>query len=282
MENVSGSASVSDGVSGLSGTGGDTLFSFDPINAVSKKRRNKKLEAMQCWPQVKHMLDNGLPVVEIVHYIQNTRKEYTHVKPNSLRMIIYQWLGSISNRKRLVDHRIPVRHVSLINSNQERIDPIDAMNMLFAIQMDRVLMGYERERQKGKLEKENGPTLKLAMEMLSSLADMQRGSDPRPLTSKGGSVPTETSRMDSTLAQMDRIKKVFEERWGSTAAEVMLNPESRNKLFNAIHKVRKTSGIAMTELIQRNTEKAKEMGGPIIEVFGNDSEEIEAEFHDDN
>lgn len=283
MENLSGSETVS-GSDTVSGTGGDTLFTFDPINAMSRKRRNKKLETMKCWPQVKHMLDNGIPLSEIVHYIQHTRKEYTNVKPNSLRVMINQWLGGLDNRKRLIDHRIPVRHINLINSNAERLDPIDAMNMLFAIQMDRVLMTYDKEKQKKTLNKDNGQALKLAMDMLNSLASMQNVGDPRIVMGKSMASPNASAeqRIDSTLAQMDRIKKAMEDRWGSTAAEVLMNPESRNKLFNAVNKIRKTAGTTMAQLIQDNTQKAEEssvMGTQIIEVL-NDSDDIEAEFRD--
>jgi len=283
MENLSGSETVS-GSDTVSGTGGDTLFTFDPINAMSRKRRNKKLETMKCWPQVKHMLDNGIPLSEIVHYIQHTRKEYTNVKPNSLRVMINQWLGGLDNRKRLIDHRIPVRHINLINSNAERLDPIDAMNMLFAIQMDRVLMTYDKEKQKKTLNKENNQALKLAMDMLNSLASMQNVGDPRIVMGKSMASPNASAeqRIDSTLAQMDRIKKAMEDRWGSTAAQVLMNPESRNKLFNAVNKIRKTAGTTMAQLIQDNTQKAEEssvMGTQIIEVL-NDSDDIEAEFRD--
>lgn len=251
MDNVSGQETVS-------GTGGDTLFSFDPVNAMSRKRRSKKLESMQCWPQVKHMLDNGIAVPEIVHYIQITRKEYTNVKPQSLTTIIYQWLGSLDNRKRLIDYRVPVKHLNLIKSNSERVDPIDGMNMLFALHMDRVLMAYDKEKQKKAPSKDNNKMIEIAMDMLNSLAQMQGVGDPKMMSLKNPTNSTTEQRVDGTLAQMDRIKKQFEERWGSTAAQVLLDPESRNKLFNAVNKIRKTAGPTMARIIEENSRKANE------------------------
>jgi hypothetical protein len=99
--------------------------------------------------------------------------------------------------------------------------------------------------------------------------------DPR--NKMNASAPTNEQRMDGTLAQMDRIKKMFEERWGGTAAKVLMDPDSRNRLFNAVHKIRKTTTINMAELIQKNSEQAEKAGGTqVIEVL-NDSI-IDSEF----
>lgn len=270
-DTVSGAVDISvDTVSSVAIAGESSLFSFDPIQTMSRKRRKKKLEAMKCWPEVKHMLDNGIPVRDIVHYIQVDRKEYTSVTPASLRTIINQWCGSLVNRNKLIDHRIPVRHLNLINSNNERIDPVDAMNMLFAIQMDRVLIMYQKEQQAGKTYAENTSNLKLATDMLRILNDMMQ-TDPRAFGRKVSSVvpATNEGKMDSSLMALDRLKKQFEERYGATAASVMMNPESRNRLFNAVSRIRKTGDLTVTSLIERNTEAAQQLevkNTQIIEV----------------
>jgi hypothetical protein len=273
MDNVSGHT---DSVSGVSGSGGETLFSFDPTQVMSRKRRNKKLESLTCWPQVKHMLDNGTPIAEIVHYIQVTRKEYVEVKSQSLHTMLNQWLSNVENRNKLIDHRVPVRHLNLINSNRERIDPVDAMNMLFAVQMDRVLMSFEKEKAKKVIDKDNTGNMRLAMDMLGSLNTMQ-ATDPRAAI-KAGIPASSEARMDGTLAQMDRIKKMFEDRWGGTAAKVLMDPDSRNRLFNAVNKIRKTSSVTMSELINKNSEQASMSDIQVIEVT-NDSI-IESDFQD--
>jgi hypothetical protein len=273
MDTVSGSTTHHDSVSG---TGGEALFSFDHTQVMSRKRRNKKLESLVCWPQVKHMLDNGTPIPDIVHYIQVTRKEYVDIKAESLRSMLNQWLSNAVNRNKLIDHRVPVRHLNLINSNQERIDPVDAMNMLFAVQMDRVLMGFEKEKARKTLDKDNTANLRLSMDMLSSLNSMQ-ATDPRVAIKAG--IPTSSeARMDGTLAQMDRIKKMFEDRWGGTAAKVLMDPDSRNRLFNAVNKIRKTSSVTMSDLIQKNSEQAAMSDIQVIEV-SNDAI-IESDFQD--
>lgn len=270
MDSVSGSIEDS-----VSGTGGDSLFSFDHTQVMSRKRRNKKLESLQCWPQVKHMLDNGTPIAEIVHYVQVTRKEYVDIKPESLRTMINQWLSNAVNRNKLIDHRVPVRHLNLINSNQERIDPVDAMNMLFAVQMDRVLMSFEKERARKATDRDNTGNLRLAMDMLSTLNTMQ-ATDPRAAI-KAGIPQSSEARMDGTLAQMDRIKKMFHDRWGGTAAKVLMDPDSRNRLFNAVSKIRKTSSVAMSDLIQKNSDQAAMSDIQVIEVSSEPSSD-ESDF----
>lgn len=253
------------------GSGGESLFAYDPLQAMSKRRRNKKLEGMKCWPQVKNMISNGTPVSEIVHYIQNTRKEYVDVKNASLITIINQW---IAYGGKTLDTRIPTKHINLINSNKERIEPIDAMNMLFAIQMDRVLIGYEKEKKTQTLTKDNNGAMSLAIEMLNSIDSMQK-IDPR--IPKAGSGLEKT---DSTLAQMDRIKKLFEDRWGGTAAKVLMDPESRNRLFNAVHKIRKTSSVTMSSILQKNSEQAESIDTQVIEVSSDDI--IDTDFSEGN
>jgi hypothetical protein len=258
IDNVGSEAVSGEAVSGgeVIPSGGDTLFQFDPLDTMSRKRRAKKLESLECWPQVKHMLDNSKPIAEIVHFIQVTRKEFTQVKPQTLKGMLHHWLSSATNRSRLVDHRIPVRHLNLINSNQDRIDPIDAMNMLFAIQMDRVLIDYEKERQRQSTNKTTTASLKLAMDMVKALDSLQTEVHSHTVKVTNTSSTIE-QKIDGSLAQMDRMKKIFEERWGKQAAQVMLNDESRNKIFNAISKIRKTSSESFSQIIEQNTTIAK-------------------------
>ena len=242
-------------------TTGRELFTYDPIDTVRPSKRQQKIVQMACWPKVKNMLENGVAIKDIVWYIQNVAKEYTHVKPESLRTIIHQWLGNLDNRKNFVDRRVPVRHLNLIAQNTDRIDPIDAMNVLYAIQMERILWVFDDERDKRKLDPDNNANIRLAKEMLTALAEMQGDITRNKMKSFGaktttGGAPERT--VTETLATMDRVKRAFEERHGPTAAGILFDPKSRRKIFNVMQKIRRNGSVTMQDILNENSELASQ------------------------
>ena len=223
---------------------------------VGKEKRMSKLQKLKCWPEVKAMLENSRPVADIVHHIQVVREEYLEIQPRSLQTIIYQWMAR--HQDEFLDTRIPTKYLNLLDSNIEKVDPTDAVNMIFSIHMDRIMMDYSNERRERKSDYQNTQNLKLANEMIRTMSFLKSDSFKQRLAqleAKEGS----SKGVRETFESIDRVKKAYEERFGQKAAAVMLNPESRAKVYSALAHVRKGDSAQVIELLKRNTAKAEEL-----------------------
>jgi len=217
-----------------------------------------KLQRMKCWPEVLQMIKDSVSVPKIATFIHEEKFEYLEVKRDTLIRYVYVWISKNSNKVR---DRIPVKHLAMMETMNEKIDPLEAAQMLFAIQFDRVMLDYDREKKRRTSIADNTQNLKLANEMVKTLSHLMldkmkhksfvaRGSKPDDRGIKG---------VKETFEQIDRVKKIYSEKYGDVPAAVALNPESRRKVYNAIAKVRKGDSEPMLTLLRRNEEKLEEL-----------------------
>jgi len=233
---------------------------FDKVNMKSEKpgRPKTKLESMGCWTEVEEMLKDGAKISEIVYHIQEVRAEYLDIKPDTLRTYLYTWLNR--NFAKLKDAvRIPTKYLTLMNGVDTRIDPLDAVNMLFAIQVDRVMLDYEMEKKSKKSLSGNNHNLRLANEMIKTMSVLMLDKFKYKAFMAGGQDTSKTGK--ETLEQLESVKRQFSERFGETAAAVALDSASRRKVFNALSKVRKSDTEPMLKLLRLNEETAERHAG---------------------
>lgn len=213
-----------------------------------------KLERLKCWPEVKAMIQNSRPLSDIVRFIQDDRKEYLDVKPGSLYLMIRYWIQR--NQDKLIDCQIPTKYLNLLDNKIERIDPLDGLNMIFAIHMDRIMIDYAKERKASHSAKENTSNLRLANDMLKAMSELKQNAlkQHMPNENKPG-----TKSLKETFESIDRVKKMYEERFGSVPAAVALNPESRAKVYSAISRIRRGDSEPILELLKSNSEKLRKI-----------------------
>lgn len=209
-----------------------------------------RLEKLKCWPEVKQMVEDGVSVTDICQYIYYDSKEMQDLKFESLRQYIYKFINEYCTH---VGGRIPVTHFSLLSSAKEQIDPLNAMNVLFAIQMDRIMLDYGVEKQQKKTLKHNTGSLKLATDMAKTINEIQ--TDVLRMRMRAEKEKT----VDDTVRQAARIRQEYEEQFGSTAAIVALNPESRRKVYNAMIRLKRRDSKPLLELLKMNKEKMTEL-----------------------
>lgn len=225
-------------------------------------RRATKLERMSCWPDVLAMLENGVKVTKIAEYIQVERKEYLDVPLSSVEAILYYWLRKHPIHK--ID-RAPTRHIELINSTPERVDPLDALNMIFAIMVDRITEHYVAERQNKSYTQFNNQALKIATEMVKTMADIQ--TKERRYT-----VPPPAKGPNETYNQLEQIRLIYEQKYGGAVARTILNDESRRKILSALNRVRNGNSEALMKILNANAQKAKELEEQELERVRAESE----------
>lgn len=214
---------------------------------VKNRWRANKLEKLKCWGEILAMLENGDQVDDIATFIQVQRNEYTEVGRASLIRVIYLW---IKRHRELVPDRVPMIHMQLASSSP-RIDEIEGLNMVLAIQMDRVSYLYEDERRRRvhnpRLERE----LRLAKDILDTMASVSANQKrySAPAKEGGGSV----------ISQIEQLRAIYSNKYGAAVARVILADESRRKVLNAMEHLRKGNSQALQSILDKNATKAEEL-----------------------
>ena len=226
----------------------------DPEKYLPKKTR---LERLKCWPTVKEMLLDNEPVTRCVRYIQEDCGEYTDVKPETVRHAIYHWLNK-KGAAELKASRVPTRYLTMLNEIEGQVDPLDAVNMLFAIQVDRVMLEYGNELRTRKTSQVNNGNIRLANDMARTMShlmlDKYRHRAYKNQTDGGN------KGANDTLAAVEKMKERLAERFGDKAAAVALNPEGRRRVYNALQRVRKGNTEPMLKLLKNNQEILEKNG----------------------
>jgi hypothetical protein len=180
--------------------------------------------------------------------LTGTVVEYLEAKHVSLVTQLCRWVKS--KGKEYLGCRAPTTHVEMLKSQYEDIDPLKAMQLIFSIQFDRLMIDYATETKINKCLNSNTNSMRLAMDMISAMDEIGAQKSIRP---------NQSSNEDSS-GNMDRIRREYESRFGANAAMVALNPESRRRVFLALEKVKKGNLASVQELLRRNTQTAKDLG----------------------
>lgn len=219
----------------------------------NRKEIEWKLQKLKCWNNVVEMLDDYVPFVQVARYIQQERKEYLEVKEATLTNVIRKWYDEkhADFTKSNAD-RLPQRHLRMINAQSERVDPLDAANMLFAITVDRLMMDYDIEKQERRTLQSATNSLRLAKEIIVTINEIQSDQLQMRLRSENAG----KGQVD-LLDQMERVKRGYEEKYGKTAAIVALSDEGRRKVLNAINQLRRAANPHVIEMCREGDEAQK-------------------------
>lgn len=239
----------------------------EPLITTRNQLPETKLERMNCWQEVLLMMRESVSVPKIAAFIQEEKTEYLDVKVETLIRYLYIWISKNSMKVR---DRIPVKHLAMMETMDAKIDPLEAAQMLFAIHFDRVMLDYDREKKRKTSIADNTQNLKLANEMVKTLSHLMLDKMKHKsfiARGKSGSDDKGIKGVKETFEQIDRVKKLYSDKYGDVPAAIALNPESRRKVYNAIAKVRKGDSEPMLKLLQRNEEKLEELRASDADVI---------------
>jgi len=214
---------------------------------MSPKKKLHKLEKLKCWPKVKNMIASGIHVKDIVYFIQIENEEYREITDESLRVTIYNY---IKRHKHLLV-RQPTRHLPMIAS-LELVDQLDAINLLYALNMDMVIgLHHQLTIEKRGTYENFDKALRSCNAIIQTMHEIKK--DHRR--------EMKTASTDiGAMAQVERVKKIYQSKYGNRTAGILFHPESRRRLLNALQKVRKSDNAEVIDLLEKNEEKLKVIG----------------------
>jgi len=233
------------------------------------KKIGRRLELMKCWPEVMALIDNGEKVEEIARFIQEDRRESLNVKRKTVVATIYYWLS----KNRAKGERAPTKHLVLIGSMSENVDSLSAINMLFAIQVDRITEHYAVEKEHKNFTNFNNNAIRIAKEIVQTMSEIELKRRPSPGAASLEQASGASSVNDTYLA-LQRMGQTYAEKFGINAANVILNDESRRRVMSALEKVRQCESTELMDILKNNQIKAEQIRKQEDERIKQEAEEF--------
>lgn len=184
---------------------------------VSRESGFQKLRAMKCFPEVHERICDGWPISEVATFVQEKRGEYTDAKHITLMTQLQRYRDSLP-KSDLVKKLIPKYFVNAMHEVEEEVDELIEFTRLYRIQMERIGIDLQTERNINKLFPTMTQEMRVAREILAEIAElkMDLGVNQRHL----GTVDVEAQILGAVAARYE----------GTEIGKVLENPKSRGRL----------------------------------------------------
>lgn len=210
---------------------------FSSESNVPKNVSNMRLLTMKCWPHVKQMLQDSKPVTHVAKYIQSDCGELTELTFGTLVHSIHKLVRD-SDESYIRDQAVQ-GHIPLIQSMTERADAYDAYQVLLGIQFERVMIGFLKERRDSKLNRDSNDAVRILNDVIESMSKI----DPKKFQVEK---VIDTPSADSSA---EKMKKMYEEKFGSIAANILSNPDSRRRWMNFAEMLKSATTGDLAEIL---------------------------------
>lgn len=189
----------------------------------------RKLVSSKCWPEVCEKLSNSENIKTIADFVQQTElTEYTRA---SFIRQMYMFCEYFENE--FGKNQTPNTFEGLVNTVASRVDPVDALYYLLNIQADRVHASYLAEKKSKKIDEKITNNIKVFVEIVKSISTVQNEKSNSDKQS-GAIDPTE---------QMEKQKKIYEEKFGEVGAKILSNPDSRKRVLHVVEMMTSNANI---------------------------------------
>lgn len=221
---------------------------------LNKHEKLSKLERMSCFPQVKNMLEQGVPVKEVARFVQEEAKEYLDASRGTVAASIYHYVQRHSDV--LIREQVPLPHMGIQLNNIPDINALSACNLALATQLDRIMIDYSTEKKIKKTINSNTFSLKVLNDLLKtkSLLEHREFERSRELAKDGAS-----SGSGMNLDDIPALKAKYAKQFGDQIANIVFDPASRRRIVGALEKVKRGSSLAFIEAMK---EKRRSLGLP--------------------
>lgn len=114
---------------------------------LQKKTRDPgmRIQALKCFPKVREMLLEGMPVPEVARFVQTEAGEYQSISEASLVRTLHRFKATIPAGDFLAA-RLPRKHVEAVEQVKAGLDELAASEDLYALQLARIHKLYAVEQ----------------------------------------------------------------------------------------------------------------------------------------
>jgi hypothetical protein len=201
----------------------------------------KHLQELVSWPEALEKLKDGADCPTVARFL--IKSENLSEKESAITAHLRYFV------KNNFLKRVPKKHLEFIEKNKN-IDPLDAVNALFAIQMDLILEEFNRKEPDMDIINQ---TIKNGNDLIKTMAVLQSDTHKHKVALAKAQG---TSSSKETVSDQDKIKEEFASQYGDKAASVLMNPNSRTKVLSLLNKVKAGTG-SIKEMLRENEEEVE-------------------------
>jgi hypothetical protein len=189
---------------------------------------------LDCFQEVKKRLADGWTVASVVKFIQEERKEYTDITPQSLRTHLQEYRSTLSQDElgvTALTHPALMAKAAVEKAAIEAprvargMDVLFELEQLYDLQMERIRIDFSKEKMIGKTFPSNCQEIRTAREILHEYAELQM----------------DLGVANRHLGQLDvntQITADITARYGKPiVAEMLASPDSRRKVLGVVEKM---------------------------------------------
>lgn len=136
-----------------------------PVSVPSKRRPFADIRMLPCYPEVKRRLAAGHTAASVVRYIQDHEGHLTEKKPRKLAARLSALRRKLATLE-LVKHSEPALYEEARNKLDNGLNELEELASIYAIQKERIGIGYDLEKKLKVLNKTLGNEVRIAAELL--------------------------------------------------------------------------------------------------------------------
>jgi hypothetical protein len=186
-----------------------------------------RLRSLKCYPEILTRVREGVPLAEVVRFIQQDRQEYTDVTPGSLTTLLTDFRNSLPLAQRAEGH-LPEAVSRAMRKVEAGLDEMAELEKLYKMQMDRINIDLASEKKIGKLFATTVKEIQTAAELLVKHAGLKMDLGL-------------TERHIGTL-DLDTTVQDVSQKYGPAVAKVLADPEARKRVTTLAMKLLAAAG----------------------------------------
>lgn len=204
------------------------------VRPVSRDTGNHRIRTLVCFQEVHDRILDGWTLTEVARFIHEVKKELADLTRNGLIAALQDYRKTIPPAE-LVKKRITPVYVEAAKQVEEGVDELVELEKLYKLQMRRIDIDVNNEKNIKKLLPTTGQEVRIAREILSTYADlkMDLGLSKRHL----GQMDVEARLMADVAVRYNKPE----------VQNVLSNPQSRKKVLNLVERLMSRSATSLSE-----------------------------------
>ena len=240
-------------------------FTSSRIKPVSRSPDNASIRNLKCFKEVHHrLIENGQSARSVARYIQEEQHEETTVPLSTLVYRLNMYRTSVPAMQRAGP--MSKHYETAASEVADGIDELKELHRLYSIQMERISIDFQTEKNIKKLLPTMSQEIRTAREILatSSQLKMDLGVNQRNL----GKIDVETTVMADVAQRYAESPAV---------ANVLKDGDSRRKVLGLAERL-----MAIADRAERNPEVIDQLEAlaPVKDVIADEVEAVAAEAAD--
>lgn len=207
------------------------------VRPISREPGQTRVRKLLCFKEVYDRILEGWPLSEVARFIQDIKKEATDLTRAGLVATLQDFRQTIPPAE-LIKKRISPAYTDAVKEVEEGVDELKELEKLYKLQMRRIDIDVQNEKNIKKLLPSTGQEVRIAREILSTYADLKM----------------DLGLSKRHLGQMDidaRLMADVAVRYNKPEVQGVLNdPQSRKKVLSLVERLMSKSASSLVQEVQ--------------------------------